>query len=358
MEVIMIKSNIDEYDPIVFVSILNWNGWQDTIECLESLQQLKNQNIRVVVLDNASTDNSVEEIISWLEKQNHIGEVSFVRYNISEVNKGGNIVGETNLSVKSAKLKIVFIKSELNLGFAGGNNVIINYALNKNATYVWVLNNDTVVLPNSLDNMINILQDRSDLYGITPQIRYFNAKEVIWNCGGMLNWYGTKKYIYSDIHYSKLPKACTKEITFVTGCAVLIRGDVFSKIGLLSDRYFFGTEDLEYSQRIKEDGGKLAVAFESVIYHKVNRSSNLNPLVSMVYNHYLGIFINMRLRINIHIWQLWRFAYCAYILYLLLDKFNHSIKTSIKFFRLLLEQSSSLDRIDRDTFEKIKVYFE
>ncbi len=341
-----------ENTSTVFISILNWNGWRDTIECLTSINKLTKQNIRVVVLDNNSSDNSIDELVSWFEAQNQYGEMSYVLYDISEITKGGTLAGENILSENTTRLKVVLIQSNINLGFAAGNNVIINYALSKQASYVWILNNDTVVQPNSLDILIQLMQTRKELYGITPQIRYENPREIVWNCGGMLNWHGTKNYLFSDTHYSELPKEGSRQITFVTGCAMLVRGNVFSKLGLLSERYFFGTEDLEFSQRIKDNGGKLAVAFESVIYHKVNRATNLNPQKSMVYNHYLGIFINMRFRINIHLWRLWRFGYCQYLSYLFLFKLGYSLKDSMKILRSLVKQSNSLDKIDRESFEE------
>jgi len=110
---------LNEQMPFVLVLVLNWNGWRDTLKCLSSLKGLDYQNSRVIVVDNGSTDDSV----IWIRR---------------------------------AYPEIELVETGVNLGFAGGNNVGIRYALKHGAKYAWLLNNDTLVAPNTLTEMVMI----------------------------------------------------------------------------------------------------------------------------------------------------------------------------------------------------------
>ena len=143
---------------MVYVILLNWNGWKDTIHCLESLFRSDYSDYRVIVCDNASTDGSMEKIKAWAEGKVMPDEelndqlkplvfppvakpIAYVEYNRAEAEAGGNG------SEKNTPL--VLIQNGSNDGFSAGNNVGIRYALKKNADYIWLLNNDTVVKGNT-----------------------------------------------------------------------------------------------------------------------------------------------------------------------------------------------------------------
>ena len=128
--------------PMVKIIILNWNGWQDTIECLESIFQISYPNYQIIVVDNGSTDGSAAKIRDWAE---------------------GKGIIENN--------KLVLIEQRENLGFARGNNVGIRYALDRRvADYILILNNDTVVAPDFLTHLVENLEKCPRAVLAAPQV--------------------------------------------------------------------------------------------------------------------------------------------------------------------------------------------
>ena len=147
--------------PKVAIIILNWNGWEDTIECLESVFRISYPNHKVIVVDNGSTDSSMEKIKNWADGKlevltpgpaHHLYHLShppvkkpipYVYYTREEAEKGGNFTIEEKITLP---YPLILIQTDENLGFAGGNNVGIKYTLcNKNIDYLLLLNNDIVV---------------------------------------------------------------------------------------------------------------------------------------------------------------------------------------------------------------------
>ncbi len=151
----------------IYIIILNYNGWKDTIECLESVLKNDYENYQIIVVDNDSPNNSMEYIINWAKgKQEviydensqlkHLSQpfeskpLEYVLYTKEEALNGGDKEKESKLNNP-----IIFIQSGENGGFAAGNNIGIKYALTKDDfEYVWLLNNDTVVDEYALYNLV------------------------------------------------------------------------------------------------------------------------------------------------------------------------------------------------------------
>jgi GT2 family glycosyltransferase len=129
--------------PLVAISILNWNSWQDTLECLESVRRLDYLNYLIVVVDNGSWNNSAERIKAWAE-ENLGSEHAIANYTREIALMGGRPEDEQALGRTDSPARMVLIRNEENVGFTGGNNVAIHYALNRAAAadYVLLLNND------------------------------------------------------------------------------------------------------------------------------------------------------------------------------------------------------------------------
>lgn len=121
----------------VYIIILNWNHHEDTIECLESVFLNEYCNYQVIVCDNASTDNSMEKIRKWADGYHNIG-IKYYLYTQSDIKK---------IDFRNEEdVPLILIENEKNLGYAGGNNIGIQYTMGKNDfSYIWILNNDTVV---------------------------------------------------------------------------------------------------------------------------------------------------------------------------------------------------------------------
>ncbi|MBU3964767.1 glycosyltransferase family 2 protein [Patescibacteria group bacterium] len=229
--------------PKVSIIILNWNGWQDTLECLDSLAKIDYPNYEIIVVDNGSTDESAEKIKIWIN---------------------------THKSVISYKLLV----NSYNAGFAGGNNVGIKYALKNGADYVLLLNNDTLVEPNFLSELVKIGESDKKIGLIGSKIYFYPpiGAPRVWFAGGKINWLKTRG---SHLNYSQTDKEyeALKVTDYLTGCCLLIKREVIEKIGGLSDDYFLYYEDTDYCLQAREAGWQCALAPESHIWHKISRST-------------------------------------------------------------------------------------
>lgn len=265
----------EEKWPKVGIIVLNWNGWRDTIECLESLYQITYPNYMVVMVDNGSKDKSIEMIRKYCEGE-LIVESKFISYNPE--NKPISIKEFTNDEIESNKYtdnpderdylknKLIIIKNQKNCGFAKGNNVGIEFALKNNVKYVFMLNNDTVVAGDFLEILVNVI-DRVDEVGIAgPTCYFYDTPNIIWQAGIKINWWTSK---IRNIKTSKV-----EEVDCVSGCAMLIKKTVFENISLLDTRFPFGYEDFEFCTRARRNSFKVVHVPDSKIWHKISISRN------------------------------------------------------------------------------------
>jgi GT2 family glycosyltransferase len=348
----------------VYIIVINWNGWKDTIECLKSIQQLTYNNYRIVLVDNGSEDDSLKQIKSWaagkiIVKSRYVSylldnkNLFIIEYDKRTAEDGGRESSESEISNYPSPNKLVIINNNENLGFAGGCNVGIRYALASGADYIWLLNNDTVVESESLFLLVRYLELNNGFTCVTGTICYYDNPLKICNCGGKVTWYGDRRYYHSNHSVKSLPQNGSRKVTFVTGCAALFRASVFRETGLLTDRFFFGEEDIEFSYRLKRSRQKLACVYDSIIYHKVSSSTGgLSAQLSIgkIYIHLLGRFVNMKSLMPPFIWRAWRLAVLLYIIPML--KIRYGIRWQIikHLVRMLLRKSFTLDAVTRDEF--------
>lgn len=353
-----------ELTPHVAIIILNWRGWQDTIECLESIQQLEYPNFTAVVVDNGSGDDSLEKIASWARgeitvESSHMQPCSdnkpaqVLHLSRAEAEHGSQSQIPTEFFELPSHLRLVIIQAHENLGFAAGNNVGIRFAVNMQAAYVWLLNNDTVVDRRALSHLVATLQAQPDVVCATGQIRYYH-KPVIWNCGGNLTWFGSRKYHYHGMQVADVPQAGVIAITFITGCALLTPVATFEKWGVLTDQFFFGEEDYEFSMRLHRHKQKMLCCLDAVIYHKVGTSvkKTTPKQVNLWYINYLSRFIDMRSFMSEPVWRVWRQASLSYILPMLMLRYGASLDTLVSLRRHLLRDSLLLQDVSKETFER------
>ena len=270
----------------VYIVIVNWNGGKDTVECLDSIFCLSYPSYRVVVCDNGSTDDSLEVIGKWVKYRGlEIKELTVVE---SEQENSGE-----------GHFPFVIIRNKINLGFAGGNNAGIRYALGKgDCSYVWLLNNDTIVDPNALTHMVERIERHHSIGMCGSTIRYYNDKEKIQAYGGgyYCRWLGL------PWHYGRLnwlgrriePNKAEKWMNYVEGASILATRKFIENVGLMSEDYFLYFEEADWAFRAK---GRfdLAYAPESIVYHKVGGSigTSSNPLKKS----YICDYFNIRNRI-------------------------------------------------------------
>ena len=232
----------------VTIIILNWNGKEDTIECLESLKHITYPNYEILLVDNGSTDGSVE---CFRE-----------RYPVMEIIENGE-----------------------NLGFAEGNNVGIRRAMDDGADYVLLLNNDTVVDPEFLGELVKVAEGDEEIGVVGPKIYYYDEPNKIHYGGGKINWWIGRPYhclintIDSDNFIND-----AEDVDFVTGCCMLLNVQINNDI-FFDEKYFAYFEDADLCVRLQRSGYKLVYNPNSKIWHKISRSSGLQ---SEFYNYHFG----------------------------------------------------------------------
>lgn len=270
----------------VYVLILNWNGWQDTIECLESVFRLDYPSYRVIVCDNGSEDGSLQHIKAWAEgrlavalpKDNPLRHLSFppvpkpipyVDYERSVAEEGGDPKDADNL--------LILIQTGSNLGFAGGNNVGLRYALARDDfDYVWLLNNDTVVRPDALTHLVRRMVEKPEAGMCGATVLCYDRPELVQSLGGCIynKWLGACKPI-GLLQSSKLPidrQLVEKRMSYVAGSSLLVKKSFLGDIGLMSEDYFLYYEELDWAVRAR-GRYKLAYAPESIVYHEEGGTS-------------------------------------------------------------------------------------
>lgn len=257
--------------PRVTIVILNWNGWQDTIECLESLYRIDYVNYNIILLDNGSIDCSIESIRNYLNSK--LRSLSIVEY-------GGEFHRFLSDSIASSHQDEhpVLIKCEKNYGFAEGNNIAIEFALNAmNPEYILLLNNDTVVDRKFLSELIKTAE-KDDNFGLVgPKIYYYDfkgRKDIISMAGAKIDMIKGQTIHIGAREKDRGQYDQPLEADFLEGSCLLIRSSVLKEVGLLNPNYFAYWEEAELCRRASEAGYSLQYMPRSKIWHKISRTSN------------------------------------------------------------------------------------
>ena len=260
-------------DAHVSIIVLNWNGWEDTIECLESLYQINYPNYDIIVVDNGSNNESLIKIKEYAKGKLTV-ESDFFEYNPE--NKPLKIIeyslNDLNFTECQpiegfpSNKKLTLIKNDKNDGYAIGNNIGLKYVLNNlKSDYIVTINNDTVVDKDFLKYMVEYVKNNDKIGLIGPKICYYGEPNEVWFAGGNF------RLLSCDIpNIQNYDDIC--EVGFITGCIHFFRADVLKKIGLYDSTYAPGYDNLEICFRTKNIGYKTFYIPQSEIWHKVGRS--------------------------------------------------------------------------------------
>ena len=211
----------------VTVVVLNWNRWPDTVACLASLQQQDYPNFNVLVVDNDSSDGSVEQI-------------------------------------QAAMPDVEVLQSGANLGFGGGCNVGIRRALANGADYVWLINSDSTADPHALSALVDVAEQNPALGSVGSVLYEVDAPEQVQLWGG-----GRVRLCCGQSRHQLKPG----RIDFISGASVLLRGTAIEAVGMFDDAAFFMYwEDTDLAFRLRGAGWQLAVAQDSRVWHKQSAS--------------------------------------------------------------------------------------
>ncbi|GFO64375.1 glycosyltransferase family 2 protein [Geomonas paludis] len=270
----------------VSVILVNWNGWRDTLECLDSLLGLDYPDFDIAVCDNASGDDSAARIREWAASR----QVTFAEYDRQAAEGGGDGYQEGGTGTcnergtgawRSQSPKVTLIHTGANLGFAGGNNVGLRYALARGASFCWLLNNDTVVEPDALSQLCARMEADPGIGMCGSTIRYYQDRDRVQALGGgyYCRWIGL------PWHHGRFTRGgsaaggrAEARMNYVEGASMLVSRRFLLEVGLLCEDYFLFFEEADWAERAR---GRFTLGYApgSVVYHKVGQSigTSSNP---------------------------------------------------------------------------------
>jgi GT2 family glycosyltransferase len=223
----------------VGVVLLNWNGGEFTIPCIESLLKGTSKPWKILVFDNGSTDDSPDRIAK------QFGEVELIR-------------------------------NGRNIGFAEGNNVPIRRLVAEGADLIWVLNNDTLVAPDCLEKLVAAMRADPGVAAASAKILFEDPRDLIWYAGAFWRPIALRAphrgLREKDIGQHDEP--C--DVGFLSGCCMLVRAEVYRRIGDFRGNYFIYNEDTEWCRRATEAGLRMRYVPQAVLWHKQHATTRKN----------------------------------------------------------------------------------
>jgi hypothetical protein len=266
-----------EPSPSVGICVLNWNGWHDTLECVESLRRQDYPNFVIIVLDNHSLNDSAEQIRAWAGK--NLPEPSgFADYQGKAARAGGEEEKEANLRGVISPDRLVLICNEENTGFTGGCNAVIDYALrrSKPLDYVFLINNDATLEPDCLSHLMEAAQESGE--GIVGAVMFDESgTHPLFN--GRISM--TRQFFFPIVKWHLPPPETDKDYwrsDCAHGGAMMMRADVLRAIHAATGNYFreglfMYNEGAELQYHAARAGHHAVIARKAVVYHKNARSS-------------------------------------------------------------------------------------
>jgi hypothetical protein len=304
--------------PLVSVIILNWNGWQDTIECLESIYQMDYPNFNVIVIDNGSEDESIEKIKEYYKIITKI-KSKFFEYKdnktieIKYINENFVFKHESCEHIKLLDRGLILIENNKNYGYAEGNNIGINFAIKYlEPKYILLLNNDTVVHTKFLKNLVDVAIYNKHVGVLGPSIYLYDDENQIQSFGAKINWNK------GNVTFIKNPKLKNKEydtiqVDYVEGCALLINKEVIERVGYLNSKYFCYWEEADFCVRASKANYNILCVPQAKIWHKHSKSVEK---IGGFYSYYMtrNMFWFMKTHAN-------RIQYIIFLLYFFMFRF-------------------------------------
>jgi len=229
-------------EKLVAIIILNWNGFDVTKECISSLLDMNYQNVSIIIVDNASKDDSVNRLLEIYNDR-----------------------------------RISYLPLDKNYGFTGGNNRGIEYARTTfKPDYYLLLNNDTVVEKDLLSKLLNAFKIDTNCYASVPKIFYYDNPDIIWFAGGSVSRITGRVTQFGQHKKDSAALSVSKPTGFMNGCCAMLPKETIENIGVLDDIFFANSEDTDYSLRILDSKHTIQYVADAIIYHKVNYSFKAN----------------------------------------------------------------------------------
>jgi GT2 family glycosyltransferase len=219
----------------VSIIILNWNGKKDTLDCISSVKKLEYPDYKIIVVDNGSTDGSVEAISEQYSD-------------------------------------VTLLQTGANLGYAGGNNVGIRWAIEHETDYILILNNDTEIAPNLLTAFVSAAKSSPKGSILGAKIYYYDKPNTLWFAGGIWDSANNRTEHIGMGEEDGAGFEASIEIDYITGCALFADTETFVETGLLDEEFFLTFEETDWCYRAKAKGHKCIVIPDAKLWHKVSSS--------------------------------------------------------------------------------------
>lgn len=310
-----------EKDPNVVIIILNWNGWQDTIECLESLHKINYSNYDVLVIDNDSKDDSVERIKDYASSNYELESFKYINDEYIEI-----VPVKTGIWDENHQLhRFILMENDKNYGFAQGNNIGIEFVLKQIKTdYILLLNNDTVVDEYFLLELVKKAQVNNEIGFLGPKTYFYNQPNIIQAAGGAdIDFqHGESIRVGYGLDDNSPQVNEDREVDYIMGSCILVQKNVIEEIGTLDTNYFTYWEDADWCIRGSVRGYKSMYVHKSKIWHKEGTSS---PSTSRIYYHSRNRLYFMKK--NSSKGQYSRFL-LYYLLFIIVERLFHYIKVN------------------------------
>ena len=232
------NSQSEQSSPLVAIIILTWNNSEITVGCLQTLRKLAYPRFWIAVVDNNSSD----------------GTVDVVRKQFPEC---------------------TLITNPQNLGFAGGANIGIRHAIRDGAEFVLLLNNDTVVPVNLIDILVDRAESQLETGIFMPRISKSSGDQAEWFIGSRQHWLTLDARDFSASGMRNTADLQDNQVDFLFGTAMFIRANVFEKIGLFDEDYFLYYEDMDFCNRARRAGYQLRVVHEITVKHQISASTKV-----------------------------------------------------------------------------------
>jgi GT2 family glycosyltransferase len=245
--------------PRVHAIVVNYNGWRDTIQCLESIRRLDYPDLEIIVCDNGSTDESYARLMEWAAPIPHLDLTR------EQAETGG---------YPHADPRLIFIRNTENAGFTGGNNIGLRFVLAKRpGAYAWLLNNDMVVARDSLRQMVELAERDSALAAVGATIYDFVERDVVQEAGGG-RLTGKPAFVRpNDAGAVRGSALGSQRLDYISGACMLLRRSALETIGILDERFFIYAEDVDLCVRLQQGGFTIGYCQGAEVWHKASATT-------------------------------------------------------------------------------------
>lgn len=243
----------------VFIIILHYGKLETTQKCILSLAKHAQEFEQIILINNDEKINVSSSIFTVSKNKLHI------------------------------------INNKRNFGFAAGVNIGIVYALKQNADFIFLLNNDTIIENKFLQKLLTVFKKNKDIGIVGPAIEFTRDKKTIVDLGGRVNlFFGRTSHEETEINKLDYKLKNSRVVTYISGCCMLIKRDVFIKIGVLDESFFLYYEDVDFCLRAKRSGFLAAVLPGISIYHELSKAAGKISSFSVYHQTKSGVIFGKK----------------------------------------------------------------